>query len=195
MIYTDRVQKAIKFAAKTHNQYQQQTRKGKPIPYITHPLTVGIILSQAGAAEDVIVAGILHDTIEDSIEEKKVTTEMLAERFGDNVACLVMSVTEEDKNAGWEKRKICALEKISELSPDNLLIKSADIIANVAETVDDYNRYQEEVFDRFGGSKEQVIKHQLEAIDLILRQWPDNPLAADLRHQAGQLKPFFSNFK
>ena len=72
-IYTDKIRRAIKFASKTHNQYQQQTRKGKVIPYITHPLTVGIILSLAKAPEDVIVAGILHDTIEDSPKDKNDT--------------------------------------------------------------------------------------------------------------------------
>ncbi len=70
MIYTQKIQHAIRFAIKTHEGYQKQKRKGKDVPYITHPLTVGLILAKAGANEDVIIAGILHDTIEDSIEEK-----------------------------------------------------------------------------------------------------------------------------
>src|SRR5258708_4719539 len=76
--YSPRVQKAVRFATKTHEVYQKQKRKGKDIPYITHPLTVGLILARAGASEDVVIAGILHDTIEDSPPAKKVTREMIA---------------------------------------------------------------------------------------------------------------------
>lgn len=100
-----KIQKAIKFATKTHEIYQKQKRKGKDVSYITHPLTVGIILSCIGASDDAVCAGILHDTIEDSISEKKVTFEMLKERFGKEVAQIVLDVTETDKTLSWEERK------------------------------------------------------------------------------------------
>jgi (p)ppGpp synthase/HD superfamily hydrolase len=51
---------AIGVALKAH---QNQFRKGTDIPYITHPLAVGIILAKAGCSDDVIAAGILHDTV------------------------------------------------------------------------------------------------------------------------------------
>jgi (p)ppGpp synthase/HD superfamily hydrolase len=188
MIYTEKIQRAIKFAAKTHNHYQQQKRKGKEIPYISHPLTVGIILSLAGAAEDVMVAGILHDTIEDCTEEKKVTAEMLSERFGDNVAKLVMSVTEQDRGLPWDERKQAALEKVKDFSRESLLVKSADIISNVSEIIDDYARYQDEVFERFSASKEKTIGHQLRMIKAITSSWPENPLASDLVYLAEELQ-------
>jgi (p)ppGpp synthase/HD superfamily hydrolase len=44
MVNIQKIQKAIKFAVKTHEVYQKQTRKGKDVSYITHPLTVGLIL-------------------------------------------------------------------------------------------------------------------------------------------------------
>ena len=83
-------QKAIRFATSTHSG---QTRKGKPdVPYITHPLSVALILSGVGASDDVIIAGILHDTVEDSTGA--VTLEDLRAEFGENVAELVGHVTE-----------------------------------------------------------------------------------------------------
>ena len=112
MIHTQRIQKAIRFAIKTHEVYQKQKRKGKDIPYITHPLTVGLILARAGADEDTIVAGILHDTIEDSAPGKKVSREMIAERFGVNVAQLVESVSEPNKELPWDERKRNACDRI-----------------------------------------------------------------------------------
>ena len=63
MILTPKIKKAIRFTTKTREVYQKQKRKGKDIPYITHPLAVGLILARACASEDVVIAGILHDTI------------------------------------------------------------------------------------------------------------------------------------
>lgn len=172
---------AIKFAAKTHNQYQDQKRKGKTIPYITHPLTLGIILAGIGASEDVVVAGILHDTIEDSVDDKKVTPEMLIERFGKNVSDLVMSVTEVDKSMSWADRKKEAIEHIKHFSNDSVLVKSADIISNVSELLDDYERYGDEVFERFKASKEDIIENILKTTSAVIDKWKKNPLVKDLR--------------
>lgn len=187
MIYTEKIQRAIKFAAKTHSHYQDQKRKGKKIPYITHPLTVGIILTRAKASEDVIVAGILHDTIEDSLDEKKVTPEMLTERFGKNVSDLVMSVTEVDKNMSWADRKKEAREHIKSFSNDSVLVKSADIISNVSEMIDDYGRYGEEVFERFKPTRDDKVKNLLETMDTIIVQWDKNPLIEDLKFLVNRL--------
>jgi (p)ppGpp synthase/HD superfamily hydrolase len=188
MVYKLRLQRAIKFAIKTHDVYQKQTRKGKDIAYITHPLTVGIILARAGASDDVVAAGILHDTIEDSVLEKKVSQEMLAERFGHKVAKLVESVTEPDKRVPWEERKREALEHIHRFNHDSLMVKSADIISNMSELLDDYARYGDEVFVRFHASKEKMLKYQLEAIKAIIGHWPQNPLVKDLKLLAKLLK-------
>ncbi len=57
------IEKAIIFAAKAH---RNQTRKGTDIPYITHPFAVGMYLQKANCSEEVIAAGILHDTLEDT---------------------------------------------------------------------------------------------------------------------------------
>ena len=188
MIYTRNIQKAIKFAAKTHNHYQNQKRKGKQTPYIAHPLTAGIILALAGASEDVVVAGILHDTIEDSVEHKKVTVEMIAERFGAGVAELVLSVTEIDKSLSWDERKAEALGHIAHFSHDSLLLKSADVLSNVTELVDDHARYGEDVFSLFHVTKEKTVAHQLKVLAALLDRWEDSPLAGDLKAVSEELR-------
>lgn len=188
MIYTPLIQKAIRFSIKTHEVYQHQKRKGKDIPYITHPLSVGLILAQSGAGEEVIAAGILHDTIEDSITEKKVTKEMLTERFGEQVATLVASVSEFHKDQPWEVRKKEALEHIQTFSHDSLLLKSADILSNASELLDDHEQIGDEVFDRFNAPKEKILKNYLETITAIVTRWPDSPLTEDLLWLARQLQ-------
>jgi len=123
MILTHNIRRAIKFSIKTHEVYQKQKRKGKDVAFITHPLSVGLILSLAGADKNEIIAGILHDTIDDSIPEKKVTKEMLAERFGEKTANLVQSVTELDKSVPWDIRKREMIESIGSYSRSSLLVK------------------------------------------------------------------------
>ena len=194
MIYTQKIQHAIRFATKTHEGYQKQKRKGKDIPYITHPLTVGLILASANASEDVVIAGILHDTIEDSVPEKKVTKEMIIERFGANVAELVLSVTEQDKSLSWEERKREALEHIETFSHDSLLLKSADIIANNSELIDDYERHGEEIFTRFNAPKDKLIKQHLLTITAIITKWSESPLAEDLQSIARQIERMGDGF-
>ncbi|MBK5215734.1 MAG: HD domain-containing protein [Candidatus Pacebacteria bacterium] len=181
MLYTEKILKAIKFSAKTHNHYQQQLRTGKKIPYITHPLTVGIILSLAKSPEDTIIAGILHDTIEDSAPDYKVTAEMITERFGKNVSDLVLSVTEQDRKLSWDDRRKEALDHISNFSNDSVLVKSADIISNVSEIYDDSCKKSDKIFERFAVSKEKTLESYRKIADALLLKWPTSPLSDDLK--------------
>jgi hypothetical protein len=194
MSKTIKLQKAIKFAIKTHEVYQKQKRKGKKIAYITHPLTVGLLLSQNKAKEEVVLAGILHDTIEDSTRKKRVSYEMIKERFGKEVADLVLSVTEKNKDLSWKERKEAALEEIKEFPKDSLLLKSADIISNLTELVDDYEKDGDKIFKRFNASKEEIILHQLKVIQVIVTKWSKNPFALDLIYLAYELR-MMDNFK
>ena len=180
MIYTKNIQKAILFSIQTHELDQKQKRKGKDIPYISHPLTVGLILARAQASEDVIIAGILHDTIEDSAENKRVTRKIIEENFGENVADLVLSVTEENKNLSWKERKAEALDHIKNFSNDSTLLKSADLISNVSEIIDDHSKDGDKIFLRFSSSKEAIITVYQNAIEAIVKKWSGNPLIEDL---------------
>lgn len=188
ILYTLKIKNAIRFSIKTHEVYQKQKRKGKDVAYITHPMTVGVILAMAGAKEDVIIAGVLHDTIEDSIEEKKVDEKMLAERFGKKVTQIVKSVSEDKDCLIWEERKKKAREKIKTFNHDALLVKSADVISNVTELIDDYIVCGDDIFKRFGGPKEKVVANYLEAMSMILLRWKDSPLANDLKNLSIELR-------
>jgi hypothetical protein len=180
MVYTKKIKDAIKLAIKTHEVDQKQKRKGKDVPYIIHPLTVGLILSLAGAVEDTIVAGILHDTIEDSIPGNKVTKDVLEKQFGKDVSELVCSVTESDKNISWDIRKKEALDHVRTFSHKSILLKSADIISNSTELIEDYQKDGESVWRRFNAPKEKLLENLHLLIVTILRRWPENPLAKDL---------------
>ncbi len=68
MIISSKVTKAIEFCSEMH---QGQFRKASLVPYASHPVSVGFILQSAGYAEDVVIAGILHDILEDTEQKKK----------------------------------------------------------------------------------------------------------------------------
>jgi hypothetical protein len=180
MIYTSQIQKAIHLAITTHQVNQDQKRKGKDVPYIVHPLAVGLILARAGADELTIIAGILHDTIEDSVPGKKVTAEIITHSFGAKAAELVESVTEPNKKLPWDVRKQEALARIKTFNHESLLIKSADIINNVTDMFDDYKQNGEAAFEHFNAPKEKVVSHYLAVARALIGRWAENPLVKDL---------------
>ena len=105
----NQIEEAIEIAAEAH---QGQYRKGTNTPYITHPYAVGLILMEAGCPEAVIIAGILHDTVEDT----DLTLEFIRERFGDAIANIVDGCSE-DKALRWRARKTERIEALRSASP------------------------------------------------------------------------------
>src|SRR5262245_46827750 len=101
--YSDRINHALAFAAKHHDQ---QVRKGARLPYLTHPANVAIILTRYGCDEITVVAGILHDVIEDCVT-KEYTAEMLEQRigskFGAEVLETVLMVTHREHDDDGEE--------------------------------------------------------------------------------------------
>jgi (p)ppGpp synthase/HD superfamily hydrolase len=134
---------AIKFAAAAHSG---QYRKGTRLPYIIHPLSVARILIEAGAEEEEVVAGLLHDTLEDT----KVSLELVRERFGERVAELVGAVSEPPKaRVSWEDRKRTMLARMGEESAAALLIVAADKLDNIRAIAANYAKLGDAVWSRF----------------------------------------------
>ena len=182
MLYTPLVHKAFHFSITVHELDQKQKRKGKDVPYVTHPIHVGFILSKAGATDELIAAGFLHDVLEDSADDAKVTVEMLEAEFGKEVAALVASVSEKNRNLSWHDRKESALAEIRQYPNDSLLLKSGDVISNTTELISDFEREGDETFKRFNAPKLQLIEHAQLVIKTILDAWLENPLASDLKN-------------
>ena len=119
---------AISFAAHKH---RNQRRKGvEAFPYINHPITLANILANEAGIEDekVLVAAILHDTLEDT----ETTTQELAELFGDDVTTIVLEVTD-DKSLPKAERKRLQVEHAPMISRRAKLVKFADKIANLRD--------------------------------------------------------------
>ena len=178
MIYTPKIQKAIKFANLVH---VGQIRKGKPHePYIIHPLTVGLILSQAGATEDQIVAGILHDTIEDCDPWGSITKDGIEKEFGSEVARMVNDVTEQDKNLSWVVRKKEALEHVKEMHEDSVMVKSADVLNNMTDQMVDFEKKGDKMFESYNATKAQQLARYQNLVPELKKAYPANPLIPEL---------------
>ncbi len=122
--------KALRFSAEKHND--QRRRDSKSSPYINHPIQVAETLWNIGGVRDtaVLVAAILHDTIEDT----DATPAEIRYEFGEEVLGLVLEVTD-DKSLPKEVRKQMQVENSAKKSPKAKLIKLADKICNVYDLV------------------------------------------------------------
>ena len=145
----NQIEEAIEVAAEAHHG---QYRKGTRTPYITHPYAVGLILMEAGCPEIVIIAGILHDTVEDT----DLTLDSIRARFGDDVANIVDGCSE-DKALRWRARKTERIEALRTASPEVCTVTCADKLHNLRTIISEYDDIGDSVWDRFhGGVKDQA---------------------------------------
>lgn len=163
--------RAIEFAAKVHSG---QFRKATKIPYITHVLGVCKILAEHNCDESLQVAGILHDTVEDtyaSLEDIKIL-------FGTEIARIVEGCSETSKikdggrfEAPWKERKEHTIEFLqNEADLPILLVASADKLDNIRSMHHDLERLGGDLWKRFNaGPSEQKWYYQSLANVLKIR--------------------------
>ena len=138
---------AVEVAASAH---RGQFRKGTAIPYISHPYAVALILSRAGCPDELIVAGILHDIVEDT----ELTLEYIRENFGQKIAAIVEGCSEPDKSLSWEQRKTDAVKFLKTASSELRTVACADKLHNLRRTIVDYQKIGEAVWERFNRGKQ-----------------------------------------
>lgn len=137
------INKAIAFALKAH---EGQLRKGTNLPFIVHPLEVGVIVSRMTDEQEVIAAAILHDTMEDC---KAVTCQLLCHEFGERVAKIVRAESEE-KGGTWNERKARTLERLKREKDSGIkLVALGDKLSNARSLRRDYERLGDRVWLRF----------------------------------------------
>jgi len=177
--------RAIEFAARAHRDHY---RKGTRIPYIVHPLNVTKILIEYGCAEEVVVAGILHDTTEDT----PVTLGDIRKEFGDKVAVLVEAASEPDKSDTWEHRKSHTIEYLKTAPMDVLTLSCADKLDNVKSIIEDVEKDGEFVWDRFNRPKDDQEWYYRSLAGVLNSREGDNEVASSLfRRFALEVKILF----
>jgi guanosine-3',5'-bis(diphosphate) 3'-pyrophosphohydrolase len=121
---------AISFSAKKHRFQRRKGSDGEP--YINHPLAVANLIATIGKVTDheILMAAVLHDTIEDT----ETTAEELTELFGENVCSMVLEVTD-DKSLPKHERKLKQIEHAPSLSFGAKHVKLCDKISNVSDVL------------------------------------------------------------
>ena len=136
-----RLDMAIIYAVEHH---AGQFRKGTVRPYIMHPLEAMQILHSMKADTNLMIAGVLHDTIEDT----EATAEGIRELFGDDVADLVTAHSE-DKSKTWDERKTHAIEELAKADKRLKMLIMADKVSNLRSMASDYAQIGDELWNRF----------------------------------------------
>jgi (p)ppGpp synthase/HD superfamily hydrolase len=106
-----------------------QTRDADGADFIEHPLEVAALLHDSGAADDVVAAGVLHDTLEKTAAEPSA----LRPRFGDHITNLVLAVSEDETIGDYDARKAALLDQVSKAGPEAQMVFAADKVSKVRE--------------------------------------------------------------
>jgi len=164
--FSARYDAALVLAAVAH---RNQLRKGSDLPYIVHPVHVSVILMRHGFGEDIAIAGLLHDVVEDT----DVPLETMRAKFGPEIARLVEAVSETKTADGvelpWEQRKAEKLAHLQAGGPDVAALKAADAIHNARSIVADLQHVGSSVWARFKRGPEQTVAYY-RAISAAVRE-------------------------
>ncbi|GAH03459.1 unnamed protein product, partial [marine sediment metagenome] len=136
-ILTARFEDALVFTAQLH---AQQYRKGSQIPYIAHLLSVSALVIEAGGDEDLAIAALLHDAVED--QGGLETLVKIRQRFGKRVAGIVDSCSDSYimPKPAWKPRKENYLDKLQTSSQEVRLVSLADKLHNARNTLRDLRK-------------------------------------------------------
>lgn len=186
MHYSYRIEQAIRAAAILH---KDQVRKGEvPYPYVTHTFAVAMIVADYTEKEDVIIAALLHDTLEDT---DYVETE-LNEDFGPTVLEIVRSITRQvGEDETWLGVKKKYVKQLKEASKDALLVAAADKIHNMRSMVESYYDDHERLIADFGDSMNDRIMMYQEISNVFNRNL-DSGILSEFNHVFEEFKTFIT---
>lgn len=157
------LERAIRLAVQAH---AGQIRKEGNIPYITHPVGVALILAKHGFSDEVIAAGLTHDTVEDT----PVTPEQLRTEMGDAVADIVVSVTNDDA-LSWEEKKKKYIETVREGSEGAKAVATADKIHNAESLLAAAAEQGTDIWKHFNAGKEKKLWFENAMLATLQETW------------------------
>ncbi len=192
MIYSYRVEQAIRAATILH---RDQVRKGSvPLPYVSHLMATSFIAMDYCADEELIIAALLHDTLEDT----DYTAAELEDDFGSTVRKLVETVSEPastpDYPLSWEERKLAYVKQIKAGTEEAAIICAADKIHNLRSIIEDYYDDHARFIADFGGSLEKRVE-VYQKLANVLNQKLKNPILTEFNHVFEEYKKFIYDIK
>jgi (p)ppGpp synthase/HD superfamily hydrolase len=180
--------RAFHFAAEKH---AAQARKASTIPYIAHLMGVASLVLEAGGDEDLAIAALLHDVVEDCGGAPMLKE--VRRRFGTRVAKIVEGCTDADTDPKppWRERKEKYIRHLKDADADTRLVSAADKLNNVRSILADYRQIGESVWSRFSGEREGTLWYYRTLRDEFLRRRPNrkpNRLTTELKLAVDELE-------
>ena len=165
------IEQALQFAAEAH---KRQVRKGTGIPYIVHPMEVLSILRGMTEDPDILMAGVLHDVLEDTPSGEL----ELEQRFGQRVLKLVKKETEDKRRHlpakdSWKIRKMEMISQIKKEPAELKKIVLADKLSNMRATKRGYDKAGEAIWQRFNVTDPGMHRWYYTTIGEILSELED----------------------
>lgn len=179
-----RFEQALLFAARQHNG---QTRKASAIPYVGHLLGVASLVLEAGGDEDLAIAALLHDVVEDC--GGRPMLKQVRRRFGPRVAHVVDGCTDAyaEPKPPWYERKGKYLKRLRMEDDEVRLVSCADKLHNVGTILRDYREVGESVWERFRGKRDGTLWYY-RALAKEFRRGKPNRLVQELVRTVGELE-------
>lgn len=170
-----RTKAALAFA---EEQHAGQLRKADGAPFIVHPIEVASLLYDAGAGDDVIAAGLLHDTL----EKTRTDGTELRTRFGPRVARLVAAVSEDESIAGYATRKAALRRQVQAAGTEAMLVFAADKVSKVRELgVAPDGSEAARLAVTVSRTRQRRLNHYRHCLELLEVHIADSPLVRQLR--------------
>jgi (p)ppGpp synthase/HD superfamily hydrolase len=162
-----RFMRAFQFAAEKH---AGQKRKASTIPYIAHLMGVASLVLEAGGDEDLTIAALLHDVVEDC--GGAAMLKEVRRRFGKRVAEIVDGCTDAYSvpKPPWRERKESYMRRLKKESADTRLVSAADKLNNVRSILSDFRALGDSVWSRFNGGREGTLWYYRTLRDEFLRR-------------------------
>jgi (p)ppGpp synthase/HD superfamily hydrolase len=151
---TKRFSQAFSYANELH---QEQLRKGTQAPYLSHLMAVASLVLEHGGDEDMAIAALLHDAVED--QGGKPILEEIQRRFGARVAEMVDSCTDAYvlPKPPWKERKVTYIAHLGEATPEARVISNCDKLHNARSLLSDYRERGETLWELFRGGKDGTL--------------------------------------
>ena len=168
--------RAFLFAAKKHSG---QTRKASTIPYVAHLMGVASLVLEAGGDEELAIAALLHDVVEDCGGAPML--KQIRHDFGSRVAKVVEGCTDADTypKPPWRERKEGYIRHLAGADADTRLVAAADKLNNVRSILSDYRTLGDSVWSRFNGGRDGTLWYYRTLRDVFL-QYKANRITLDL---------------
>ncbi|MEH0146725.1 HD domain-containing protein [Corynebacterium sp. Q4381] len=178
-----RLIRAINTAAWAHRGH---VRKGTDIPYISHIFGVMHLVSEVTDDEDVLIAALFHDILEDVPEEY--SAEEMEADFGPRVVELVGGVTKDSLLPDWQSRADAYLEHLRASDDGSVLISAADKLHNLLSILADHQAIGEDIWARFNSGKERQQWWYRAVSNVASERLPGNPLVVELQKRVAELE-------